>query len=185
MYVLTRRKLSGGVHFVHFSFLTFSSINNYLHFSKNKIKIFSRADPDKGYFCGQIVCGRIFSLTLKKISRYFPNLELLSFLTVLALPKLSRRGEASRICSVIRLDEDLLTAARYCMINLVLEMGKFTLKQDKVIDVGSWWQSPVMPTSQFCPPLTRRWWQCTDSHAESPSWCKLWSLKIILFNREK
>ena len=65
----------------------------------------------------------IFPLTLKKISRYFPNLELLSFLTVLALPKLSRRGEASRICSVIRLDEDLLTAARYCMINLVLKMG--------------------------------------------------------------
>ena len=125
MYVLTRRKLSGGVHFVHFWFLFDLFVNKQLlTLSKNKIKIFSRADQDKGYFCGQIVCGRIFSLTLKKISRYFPNLELLSFLTVLALPKLSRRGEASRICSVIRLDEDLLTAARYCMINLVLEMGK-------------------------------------------------------------
>ena len=71
-----------------------------------------------------IVNVSISQLTLKKISRYFPNLELLSFLTVLALPKLSRRGEASRICSVIRLEEDLLTAARYCMINLVLKMGR-------------------------------------------------------------
>ena len=35
------------------------------------------------------------------------------YLTVLAFPKLSRSGEASRICSVIRLEEDLFTAARY------------------------------------------------------------------------
>ena len=35
------------------------------------------------------------------------------YLTVLALPKLSRSGLASRICSVIRLLEDLFTAARY------------------------------------------------------------------------
>ena len=70
---------------------------------------------------------------MKKISRYFPNLELLSFLTVLALPKLSRRGEASRICSVIRLEEDLLTAARYCMINLVLKMGNTLSSKTKLL----------------------------------------------------
>lgn len=56
---------------------------------------------------------------LKKTSMYFPNRLELSFRIVLALPKDSSRGLASRICSVMRLLPDLLTAARYCMINLV------------------------------------------------------------------
>ena len=39
--------------------------------------------------------------------------------TVFAFPKLSNSGDASRICSVIKLDGDLLTAAKYCINNLV------------------------------------------------------------------
>ena len=41
---------------------------------------------------------------------------------VLACPKLSRIGEASRICSVVRFEVLLLTAARYCRSSLVLSV---------------------------------------------------------------
>ena len=51
---------------------------------------------------------------------YFPNLELLSFLRVLALPKLSKSGDVSRICSVMRLDDALFATAKYCVNSLVL-----------------------------------------------------------------
>ena len=59
---------------------------------------------------------------LKKIWVYLPNREELSLRTVVALPKLSSSGDASKICSVTKLEaecDDLLTAAKYCMINLV------------------------------------------------------------------
>lgn len=56
---------------------------------------------------------------LKWTSKNFPNRDELSLRTVLALPKLSSSGEASKICSVMRLDGDLLTAAKYCIISLV------------------------------------------------------------------
>ena len=55
----------------------------------------------------------VMTPSLNRISMYFPNLELLSFFNVLAFPKLSSRGEVSKICSVIRLETDLFTAARY------------------------------------------------------------------------
>ena len=61
-------------------------------------------------------------LTLNKISRYLPNLELLSFRIVFALPKDSKIGDASNICSVTRLETDLLTADRYCVNNLVVSV---------------------------------------------------------------
>jgi len=73
---------------------------------------------------------------LKKICVYLPKRDELSLRTVVALPKLSSRGEASRICSVTSDEEEdeleaagceptvrlfflLLTAARYCMMSLV------------------------------------------------------------------
>jgi hypothetical protein len=60
-----------------------------------------------------------FTYSLKCTSRYFPNRDELSLRTVLALPKLSNRGEASSICSVIRLEGDLFTAAKYCITSFV------------------------------------------------------------------
>ena len=60
--------------------------------------------------------------TLKRISRYFPNLELLSFRGVFAFPNDSRIGADSNICSVTILDTDLLTAERYCVSNLVVSV---------------------------------------------------------------
>lgn len=57
--------------------------------------------------------------SLKYTSKYFPNLLLLSFLGVFALPKLSNNGVASRICSVTRLFGARLTAARYCITSFV------------------------------------------------------------------
>lgn len=61
----------------------------------------------------------IITYSLKWTSKYFPNRLLLSFRGVLAFPKLSRSGVASRICSVTRLFGARLTAARYCITNLV------------------------------------------------------------------
>jgi len=60
-----------------------------------------------------------FTYSLKCTSRYFPNRDELSLRTVLALPKLSSRGDASSICSVIRLEGDLFTAAKYCITSFV------------------------------------------------------------------
>lgn len=56
---------------------------------------------------------------LKKTSMYLPNLLELSLRIVLALPKDSNNGLASRICSVMSWLPFLLTAARYCITNLV------------------------------------------------------------------
>ena len=56
---------------------------------------------------------------LKKTSMYLPNLLELSLRIVLALPKDSRRGLASNICSVIVLLPDLFTAAKYCITSFV------------------------------------------------------------------
>ena len=60
--------------------------------------------------------------SLNNISRYFPNLELLSFLVVLALPKDSKMGDDSRICSVTRFGVALFAAERYWVKSLVVSV---------------------------------------------------------------
>nr|GFS60648.1 hypothetical protein NPIL_219851 [Nephila pilipes] len=72
--------------------------------------------------------------SLKCTSMYFPNLLELSFLTVFAFPKDSSKGLASRICSVMRLLGDLFTAAKYCIISLVLSVLPAPLSPLQQID---------------------------------------------------
>lgn len=92
---------------------------------------------------------------LKKICVYLPKRDELSLRTVVALPKLSSSGEASRICSVTSDEEDrdpapppdevppgillLLTAARYCIMSLVASVFPAPL-------------SPLMMTTCGWPP---------------------------------
>lgn len=96
---------------------------------------------------------------LKKICVYLPKRDELSLRTVVALPKLSSSGEASRICSVTRDDDEreadpadeelppgtllLFTAARYCMMSLVASVLPAPL-------------SPLMMTTCGSPPGTSR-----------------------------